>query len=117
MLRADRVMVREAVLVAAAAALAPEEALELVAVLAAVADRVEAAEVLVVEQGQGPEAALAAVELGVEALGQEVGQELELVVAAKHLESGSLRRHCFEAAVLAVVAPWPAEWAAGRAPA
>jgi hypothetical protein len=110
-------MVREAVLVAAAAALAPEGALELVAVLAAVADRVEAAEALVVEQGQGLEAARAAVvELAVAALGQEVGQELELVAAAKHLESGSLRRHCFEAAVLAVVAPWPAEWAAGRAP-
>jgi hypothetical protein len=97
-------MVREA-------ARAPEEALESVGVLAGAAALVEAADLAsVVVPVQD-----LAVELVVADLGQEAGRELELVAEAKHLESGSLHQHCFEAAVLAVVAPRLAEWAAGRA--
>ena len=95
----------------------------MVVVLAAVAALVGAAELaLVVELVQEPEAVLAQaaeVELAVEVLGQEVGQEvgreLELVVEAKHLESGSLHLHCYEEAVLAVAAQFPEEPAEGRA--
>ena len=95
---------------------ASEEALEWVVVLEAAAALVEAAELaLVVELVQEPEAVLAqAVELGVAVLAQEVGQELELVVEAKHLESGSLHLHCYEVAVLALAAQCPEERAEGR---
>lgn len=87
--------------------------------LAAAAVLVEAAELaLGVELVRDLAADLALAELALVAvavLGQEAAQELELAAEAKHLESGSLRRHCFEAAVLAVVAPRLAGWVPGRA--
>jgi hypothetical protein len=92
----------------------------LAAVLAAVAALV-AAELGLVEEAAdlglaAVEWAEEALELAVAVLGQEAGQELELVEGQKHPESGLLPRHCFEAAVLAVVEPRLAESVPGRAP-